>query len=113
MNCKTIEDCLDCSEYHVCSNNKAKYVIKLQKRIEELEKKVEFLEKDMEIKPSITPKQRTGKWIYHTIGFHKCSCCSSLWATNITKNTFCNYCPRCGAKMEKEKMSEGEENENC
>ena len=51
MNCKTIEDCLVCSKYHdYCSNNNAKYIIKLQKRIEELEKKVEFLKKETAIK---------------------------------------------------------------
>ena len=48
--------------------------------------------------PSVT--LRTGKWIYHTIGFHKCSLCGSLWSDGITENIFCNYCPRCGAKME-------------
>ena len=57
--------------------------------------------------PLVTPKPRTGKWIHHTIGFRKCSCCGSIWSTNITENIFCNYCPRCGAKMVGSQESEG------
>lgn len=51
MNCKTIEDCLACPMQSDCLNNKAKYVIKLQKRSEELKKRIEFLEKKMAIEP--------------------------------------------------------------
>lgn len=63
--------------------------------------------------PSVTPKQKTGKWIKHDTGhsiYYDCSLCGCtaphievadkiLWKLS-------NYCPDCGAKMEVEEYIE-------
>ena len=46
--------------------------------------------------PSVTPKEKTGKWIYKQgiFGAVYCSKCDFELKTNNTK-----YCPNCGARM--------------
>ena len=66
--------------------------------------------------PSVTPKEKTGKWImtsayfpgaYGNIHYVKCSCCNEY---NLGKG---NYCPNCGARMfEPQESKEDEEWEN-
>lgn len=44
-------------------------------------------------------RNKHGKWVCleHEIGLYSCSCCSH----NILRAK-CNFCPHCGAKMDKE-----------
>lgn len=56
--------------------------------------------------PPVTPKQRTGHWIYQE-GYvpykWKCNQCSVEFKTDF------NYCPHCGAQMvEPQESEEGE-----
>lgn len=59
--------------------------------------------------PSVTPKQRTGKWVKDK-NLYKCTACNELctqagWASCISKEQIYKafkYCPNCGAKMEGE-----------
>lgn len=47
--------------------------------------------------PSVTPQQRTGRWIerFDEIGkWYECDQCHTDWGGPV------NYCPNCGAKME-------------
>lgn len=46
--------------------------------------------------PSVTPKQRTGRWVRRTGMTERCSECDFMGAS------FYNFCPNCGAKMESE-----------
>ena len=39
------------------------------------------------------------EWIPHSLGFYKCSNCSSIWSYNIAENIFTNFCPRCGKRI--------------
>lgn len=48
--------------------------------------------------PSVTPKQKVGKWIEYCYQNLSCSNCGYIVAdTDIDEY---NYCPNCGAKME-------------
>lgn len=51
--------------------------------------------------PTIKPEQKKGKWLVTGTfdGFLKCSCCKYMkpWNEDIF-----NFCPHCGAKMDKE-----------
>lgn len=53
------------------------------------------------------PEQKNGKWIVTGTfdDFLKCSCCGyrKPWNQDIF-----NFCPNCGAKMDKEKLKNGE-----
>ncbi len=56
---------------------------------------------------SVTPKQRTGKWIRHDTGhsiYYDCSLCGCAAPCTETADKIlwkmANYCPDCGAKME-------------
>lgn len=49
--------------------------------------------------PSVTPQQRTGRWIERSdiIGkWYECDQCHTDWGGSV------NYCPNCGCKMEVE-----------
>ena len=52
-----------------------------------------------EVPKADVQKVRHGKWVCleHEIGLYSCSCCSH----NILRAK-CNFCPHCGAKMDKE-----------
>lgn len=58
----------------------------------------------VEVLPPAIPKQKTGKWIHHSIveGFkyertpYECSCCNKF------ERESSNFCPNCGSKMEVE-----------
>lgn len=55
--------------------------------------------------PSVTPKEKTGKWINDwEMGMSKCSCCGEtyLWEDHKGTENF-HFCPNCGARMEVEK----------
>lgn len=48
--------------------------------------------------PPVTPKQRTGKWLWQT-GKVKCNQCLRA-IRRIDHDGLLNFCPNCGAKME-------------
>jgi hypothetical protein len=51
--------------------------------------------------PSVTPKEKTGKWINDwEMGMSECSCCGEtyLWEDHKGTENF-HYCPNCGARM--------------
>ena len=48
---------------------------------------------DLNALPSVTPKEKTGKWIIMSSEICKCSKCE-LFSDKVTK-----FCPNCGAKM--------------
>ncbi len=52
---------------------------------------------------SIEPLQKTGKW-RKLVGRFECPFCSLV--TNHFGYEFYNYCPNCGAKLEKEEKDE-------
>lgn len=59
-----------------------------------------LLKECYEVLPSVTPKQKMGRWIItYPHGIHnpiyECSCCH---ASN--SSVFKSFCPHCGAKME-------------
>jgi hypothetical protein len=61
----------------------------------------------LEALPSVTPKQKTGKWIEHDTGhsiYYDCSLCGCAAPCTETADKILwklsNYCPDCGAKME-------------
>ena len=58
---------------------------------------------DIKALPSVTPKEKTGKWIYRQgiFGATYCSKCDFELKTNNTK-----YCPNCGARMFEPQESE-------
>lgn len=51
--------------------------------------------------PSVTPKQKVGKWMIHPNGVYVHLVCSKC-LTNAPYDCKTNYCPNCGAKMEVE-----------
>ena len=54
---------------------------------------------EVENMPSVTPQQRTGRWIERfdeTGKWYECDQCHTDWGGSV------NYCPNCGAKMEVE-----------
>ena len=55
--------------------------------------------KELENLPSAEPERKTGKWIHHTYMPHTkyCSNCDE----DSPYNKMWEYCPNCGAKMEK------------
>jgi len=58
---------------------------------------------DIESLPPVTPKEKTGYWIYKNLKGQFCSACDkqSVWKFN--------YCPNCGLKMVEPQQSEDEE----
>ncbi len=43
-----------------------------------------------------------GRWkLTNNPSFRKCSVCGAWWGSDITNNCFTNYCPKCGASMDK------------
>ena len=48
---------------------------------------------------SVTPEQRTGRWVRRTGMTERCSECDFMGAS------FYNFCPNCGAKMESEEQN--------
>lgn len=60
--------------------------------------------------PPVTPQLKIGQWIKHDTGhsiYYDCSICGCLAPCTETADSFIwklsNYCPDCGAKMEKSK----------
>ena len=59
--------------------------------------------------PSVTPQQRTGRWIEQTDDYYgdisyRCSACNEVFCLSdgtLAEYEYC-YCPNCGAKMEVE-----------
>lgn len=67
--------------------------------LESLEQFIDRISKEVEAMPSVTPKQKAGKWI--VLGrddpdclFYRCSECHMKITLKF------NYCPNCSAKME-------------
>ena len=51
--------------------------------------------------PSVTPKQRTGKWeLTDDEQSYRCSYCKNHWISASEYLDVWKYCPNCGAKME-------------
>ena len=71
-------------------------------------KKYSDMENEIANLPSVTPKQRTGKWIgideepHEDYECDKCGYGVSTYTANIEPHTEYKYCPGCGAKMEGE-----------
>ena len=71
-----------------------------REKIEELDVKIEDL-------PSVTPKEKIGKWIDDEFG-SKCSCCGiHTHLDKFDRPMKFEYCSMCGAKMIKSQESEG------
>lgn len=52
--------------------------------------------------PPVTPKLKTGRWIEsNDIDFYKCSECGCHWEKGVVENCNMDFCPNCGAKMER------------
>ena len=78
---------------------------------------MEFIEKSLVktrlwLLPSAEPTQKTGKWIYKTTDAYiqrTCSACGwseRMYHCNHNQDGLIrNYCPNCGAKMEREKIT--------
>lgn len=76
-----------------------------REKIEELDVKIEDLE-------PVTPKEKTGKWIYDEKSrVYRCSCCNRFpWRvkfekhdeifTDLTRTNAYKFCPNCGARMQ-------------
>lgn len=60
--------------------------------------------------PSVTPKEKTGKWILTIEDWNKwtCSKCGFTKRTDIHVALAYNYCPNCGIKMVEQQKSEDE-----
>ena len=68
--------------------------------------------------PLVTPKEKTGKWIYDEKSrVYRCSCCNRFpWRvklekhdeifTDLTRTNAYKFCPNCGAKMVEPQESE-------
>ncbi|MCR5727219.1 MAG: hypothetical protein K6G24_07120 [Lachnospiraceae bacterium] len=58
---------------------------------------------DIKTLPSVTPKEKTGHWIFDEIldRHYYCSECKSMGVD------YWDYCPKCGAKMVEPQESEG------
>ena len=57
------------------------------------------IKKTVESLPSVTPKQKTGRWIEHfdeSGKWYECDQCHTDWGGSV------NYCPNCGAIMKGE-----------
>jgi Zn finger protein HypA/HybF involved in hydrogenase expression len=59
--------------------------------------------------PTVTPQQKSGKWI--RIDKDKCKCdqCEVISFIAMYPNGDANYCPNCGAKMVEPQESEDKE----
>ena len=60
-----------------------------------------FIQDNKDESPSVTPKEKTGKWINDwEMGMSECSCCGEtyLWEDHKGTENF-HYCPNCGARM--------------
>ena len=55
--------------------------------------------KEIKSLPSVTPKQKTGKWISDQFAFWVCSTCGYPSEAHGA-NMIYKFCPNCGAKME-------------
>lgn len=72
---------------------------------------LKIIKRDFANLPSVTPKQRTGKWIYcedsmaDCVDGYRCDKCGFFVPWDYTHKSIdyikdYNYCPNCGAKME-------------
>ena len=59
---------------------------------------LKIIKRDFENLPPVTPKQRTGKWLWQT-GKIKCNQCLRA-IRRIDHDGLLNFCPNCGANME-------------
>lgn len=51
--------------------------------------------------PPVTPKERKGEWNVDVYGVYHCPFCHA-----INNTVYKNFCPNCGAKMDKEANNE-------
>lgn len=61
----------------------------------------EFAVEDILTMPSVTPARPKGHWINIDKTHSKCDKCESIFEI-VSVNGEANYCPNCGAKMERE-----------
>lgn len=47
--------------------------------------------------PPVTPKPKTGHWIYRVVGIYRYASCSECNKMQVDES---NYCPNCGVEME-------------
>ena len=65
----------------------------------------EFIEEELKRVSSIQPKQKTGQWLVNSDGYYPyCSICQNEPQGRIMTD----YCPNCGAKMERRRSDENE-----
>lgn len=52
--------------------------------------------------PSVTPQQKTGRWVYELEDWNKWTCSECGWSkrADVHVRLGYNYCPNCGARME-------------
>lgn len=50
--------------------------------------------------PSAQPEQRIGKWILYGRGMAGCSQCGMIYNDVYDDDSYFNFCPNCGVKME-------------
>lgn len=61
----------------------------------------DYLSKKIKALPSVTPQQRTGRWIKQNYGWNwQCSECG--FVTPPSAKEIFTFCPKCGCKMEVE-----------
>ena len=68
-------------------------------------KPAEMIEQKIRALPSVTPQQKTGRWIDPDGDNAICSCCNRL------NHLYGTYCKHCGAKMVEPQESEDKANE--
>ena len=81
----------------------------MELKIKELEKRIEVLEGEPSIRdelPSVTPKQRTGHWIYDRTRDWDGECKYECSECGMGSDVDYPYCMRCGAKMVESQESE-------